>query len=135
MKEYNLRVLDSNGKIKDKSHTFQLEDSATVLALKKAFEDETGVFEADEFRLFFRKEDGQNLGLDDDEKLEDVVGEQADGGQFLAQCPTLAFLDVKISIQRDFDEAVYALLGSKKRFEHFIIQHEKDNLELSKGKY
>ena len=38
-----------------------LEDSATVLSLKEAFQKKS-VYTSDQFRLFYRKENGQNIG-------------------------------------------------------------------------
>ena len=136
-KEYNLKVLDSNGKVKAKSHIFQLEDPATVSALKKAYEEKIRVFVAEEIRLFFRNENGQDLPLEDDDIL-DVVGVQAGGGQILVECPSLGpgSLDVKITIHKNFDEPIYVLTGDTKDFEHYkIVRYDENNLNLDKGNY
>ena len=151
MKEYIIKALDSDGNVEDRPYPFQLEDSATVLSLKKAFEKKS-VYTSDQFRLFYRKENGQNigtiflepkflnvwpitiisLGLDDEEQLDEIV---RDSGQFLVQCPTLGALDGQISILRDFEEDVYILLGATKNFEHFHIRNMDgdNNLKLPKG--
>ena len=61
MKEYIINALDSDGNVEDRPYPFQLEDSATVLSLKEAFEKKS-VYTSDQFRLFYRKENGQNIG-------------------------------------------------------------------------
>ena len=61
MKEYMIKALDSDGNVEDRPYSFQLEDSATVLSLKEAFQKKS-VYTSDQFRLFYRKENGQNIG-------------------------------------------------------------------------
>ena len=132
MKDYNVKFLDSLGNIGGNSRIYQLENSATVLDLKKAVEDKIVVYKSDQFRLFFRQENGQNLGLDEDEVLEDVVN---DSGQILVQCPTLGILKGKVWIHKDFNEEVFILLGSTKSFDHLkVYRTEGSNMDLPLGK-
>ena len=132
MKDYNVKFLDSHGNIEGDSHTYQLENSATVSDLKKVVEDQVSVYKSDQFRLFFRQENGQNLGLDEDEVLEDVVNES---GQILVQCPTLGILKGKVWIHKDFNEEVFILLGSTKSFDHLkVYRTEGSNMDLPLGK-
>ena len=129
MKEYIISFVGSSGKVEDESFTFALENSATVSCLKKAVE-----FEADcppsDFRLFFRKENGQYIGLEDDDVLEDVVD---DSGQLLVECPPLGG-QKQIWIHKDFSEEVCVLLGSTKSFEHYKVPERETMMGLpSKG--
>ena len=136
MKDYNVKFLDSLGNIEGNSRTYQLENSATVFDLKKAVEDKIVVYKSDQFRLFFRQENGQNLGLDDDEVLEDVVN---DSGQILVECPSLGgpgqLFTGKVWIHKDSHEDVCLLLGSTKSFEHHKVPYleAKTNMELPMG--
>ena len=61
MKEYIIKALDSDGNVEGRPYPFQLEEPATVLCLKEAFGKES-VYTSDQFRLFYRKENGQNIG-------------------------------------------------------------------------
>ena len=133
MKVYAIKFLDSDGEIESQSHEFQLENSATVSALKEAFQKEVEMYKPDSFRIFFRKENGQNIGLDDDDRLDEVVGDQP--GQILVECPTLGILSGKIWLHKNFNEEVHILLGSPKRFEHFnVYRSEGSNYEVPLGK-
>ena len=135
MKEYIIKFLDSRGKVEDKAFTFSLENSATVSCLKKAVEPDADCPQS-EFRLFFRQENGQNLGLDEDEVLEDVVN---DSGQLLVECPSLGgpgqLFTGKVWIHKDSHEDVFLLLGSTKSFEHHKVPYleAKTNMELPMG--
>ena len=130
MKEYNLKFLDSQGNVEDELHTFTMQNSATVFCLKKAVETEADCPPSD-FRLFFRKENGQNLGLDDDDVLEEVVD---DSGQILVQCPSLGLFTGKVWLHKDTYEDVFVLLGSAKSFDHLKVYcSEGTNMDLPMG--
>ena len=119
MREYTIKFLDSDGEIENESHIFQLENSATVSILKEAFQKEVEEYKPDQLRLFFRKENGQKIGLDNDDILSEVIGDQA--GQILAECEPLGVLSGKIWIHKDFNEEVFVLVGTPKRFDHYKV--------------
>ena len=132
MEEYKVKFLDSDGDVENKPFYHRLEKSATVSCLKKAVEKEASCPSSD-FRLFFRKENGQNIGLEDDDVLEDVVD---DSGQLLVECPSLGGLFTgKVWIHTDSHEKVFLLLGSTKSFEHHKIPYleAKTKMELPMG--
>ena len=63
MKNYTIKALNSDGLVEDRPYLFELGDSATVLCLKEAFQKKSVYTSVDQFRLFYRKEDGQNFGM------------------------------------------------------------------------
>ena len=129
MEEYKVKFLDSDGDVENKPFYHRLEKSATVSCLKKAVEKEASCPSSD-FRLFFRKENGQNIGLEDDDVLKDVVD---DSGQLLVECPPLGG-QKQIWIHKDFSEEVCVLLGSTKSFEHHKVPFPERMMQLpSKG--
>ena len=133
MREYTIKFLDSDGEIEDESHRFQLENSATVSILKEAFQKEVEEYKPDQLRLFFRKENGQKIGLDDDDILSEVIGDQA--GQILAECEPLGVLSGKIWIHKDFNEEVFVLVGTPKRFDHYkVYRSQGSNYTVPIGK-
>ena len=129
MEEYKVKFLDSDGDVENKPFYHRLEKSATVSCLKKAVEKEASCPSSD-FRLFFRKENGQNIGLEDDDVLKDVVD---DSGQLLVECPPLGG-QKQIWIHKDFSEEVCVLVGSTKFFEHHKVPERETMMGLpSKG--
>merc|ERR1711976_233943 len=130
MKTYTVKALDSDGRVESEGYDFELQDLDTVLALKIALE-KRFIYTKEQVRIFFRKENGCDIGLDDEDVLEDIA---KDPGQFLVQCPPLGPLYGQISIQKHFDEEVNILIGTTKDFEHFKILRYGDNLKLPKAK-
>ena len=133
--EYKVKFLDSDGDVENRPFSYRLEKPATVSCLKKAVEKEAN-YPSSEFRLFFRKENGQNIGLEDDDVLKDVVD---DSGQLLVECPSLGgpgqLFTGKVWIHKDSHEDVCLLLGSTKSFEHHKVPYleAKTNMELPMG--
>ena len=126
MEEYKVKFLDSDGDVENRPFYYRLKESATVSCLKEAVEKEAN-YPSSEFRLFFRKENGQNLGLDDDDVLKEVVD---DSGQLLVQCPTLGdkplggLFTGQVWIHTDsIDEKVFVCLGSRNTFHHHKVPY------------
>ena len=128
MRDFQLKLIETN-EISDEDYTFKLDEKATVLDLKEAFTEKEG-YNPDELRLIYQRQEGDEP-LEDTELLEDI---EKHPGVFLLEVPTLG-TPGNVSIFRKFSEAlegeqICLLIGSKKKFQHHLLNHEKNNFSI-----
>ena len=131
MRDFKLKLIEINQEIGDEDFIFKLDEKATTLDLKVAFTEKEG-YTPDELRLMYRRQEGDEEPLEDTELLEDI---EQHPGVFLLECPPLGTPSGKISIFRKISEMqegekICLLVGSKKKFEHYILNHEKNNFSI-----
>jgi len=133
MRDFQLKLIETN-EISDEDYTFKLDEKATVLDLKEAFTKKEG-YNPDELRLIYQRQEGDEP-LEDTELLEDI---EKNPGVFLLEVPTLG-TPGNVSIFRKFSEAlegeqICLLIGSKKKFQHHLLNHEKNNFSIPSLKF
>eukprot|EP00093_Oithona_nana_P003481 03481.XXX_86927_87610_1 [CDS] Oithona nana genome sequencing. len=133
MRDFQLKLIETN-EISDEDYTFKLDEKATVLDLKEAFTKKEG-YNPDELRLIYQRQEGDEP-LEDTELLEDI---EKHPGVFLLEVPTLG-TPGNVSIFRKFSEAlegeqICLLIGSKKKFQHHLLNHEKNNFSIPSLKF
>ena len=133
MRDFQLKLIETN-EISDEDYTFKLDEKATVLDLKVAFTKKEG-YNPDELRLIYQRQEGDDEPLEDTELLEDIENHP---GVFLLEVPTLA-TPGNISIFRKISEIqegeeICLLIGSKKKFQHHLLNHEKNNFSIPECK-
>ena len=132
MSDFKLKLIEINQDISDEDFIFKLDEKATTLDLKVAFTEKEG-YTPDELRLMYRRQEGDDEPLDDTELLEDI---EKHPGVFLLECPPLGPSSGKISIFRKMSdeiqegEKICLLVGPKKKFEHYILNHEENNFSI-----
>ena len=100
-----------------------------VLDLKKSYADKEG-YKLEEVRVFYRRSNGEDLGVEDDEFL-NVINPDNAGGKFMAEFPHVGIFSGKVTVElEDPSQTVEVLLGSPKSFEHFLLNKDKNNLKL-----
>jgi len=112
-------------------HDLELElgPNPTVLDLKKSYADKEG-YKLEEVRVFYRRSNGEDLGVEDDEFLK-VINPDNAGGKFMAEFPHVGIFSGKVTVElEDPSQTVEVLLGSPKSFEHFLLNKDKNNLKL-----
>ena len=135
MRDFKLQLIESNNEISKEDFTFKLDEKATVLDLKVAFTEKDG-YTPDELRLMYRRQEGDDEPLEDTELLQDI---EKHPGVFLREVPPLGTLSGKISIFRKISEIqegeeICLLIGSKKKFQHHLLNHEKNNFSIPECK-
>mgnify|MGYP001171063471 CR=1 FL=1 len=133
MRDFQLKLIETN-EINDEDFTFKLDEKATVLDLKAAFTEKQG-YTPDELRLIYQRQEGDDEPLEDTELLQDI---EKHPGVFLLECPTLG-TPGNISIFRKISEIqegeqICLLVGSKKKFQHHLLNHEKNNFSIPECK-
>ena len=83
MRDFKLKLIESNQEISDEDFTYELDEKATTLDLKEAFTEEEG-YNPDEVRLVYQRQEGDDEPLEDTELLEDI---EKHPGVFLIECP------------------------------------------------
>ena len=132
MRDFKLKLIEINQEISNEDFIFKLDEKATTLDLKVAFTEKEG-YTPDELRLMYRRQEGDDEPLDDTELLEDI---EKHPGVFLLECPPLGPSSGKISIFRKMSdeiqegEKICLLVGPKKKFEHYILNYEKNNFSI-----
>ena len=133
MRDFKLKLIESNNKIGDEDFIFKLDEKATTLDLKVAFTEREG-YTPDKVRLKYQRQGGDDEPLEDDDLLEDI---EKHPGVFLIECPSLGsgIGDGVMSIFCNFSgmqegEEICLLIGSKKKFEHFKLTLEKNNCSI-----
>ena len=134
MRDFQLKLIETN-EISDEDFTFKLDEKATVLDLKEAFTEKQG-YTPDELRLIYQRQEGDDEPLEDTELLQDI---EKHPGVFLLEVPPLGTLSGKISIFRKISEIqegeeICLLIGSKKKFQHHLLNHEKNNFSIPECK-
>ena len=134
MRDFKLKLIESNQDISDEDFTYKLDEKATTLDLKVAFTKAEGYNNPDEVRLIYQRQEGDDEPLEDTELLEDI---EKHPGVFLIECPSLGsgIGDGVMSIFCNFSgmqegEEICLLIGSKKKFEHFKLTLEKNNCSI-----
>ena len=135
MRDFKLQLIESNNEISKEDFTFKLDEKATVLDLKVAFTEKDG-YTPDELRLIYQRQEGDDEPLEDTELLQDI---EKHPGVFLLEVPPLGTLSGKISIFRKIseiqeDEEICLLIGSKKKFQHHLLNYEKNNFSIPECK-
>ena len=135
MRDFKLQLIESNNEISKEDFTFKLDEKATVLDLKVAFTEKDG-YTPDELRLIYQRQEGDDEPLEDTELLRDI---EKHPGVFLLEVPPLGTLSGKISIFRKISEIqegeeICLLIGSKKKFQHHLLNHEKNNFSIPECK-
>ena len=135
MRDFKLQLIESNNEISKEDFTFKLDEKATVLDLKVAFTEKDG-YTPDELRLIYQRQEGDDEPLEDTELLQDI---EKHPGVFLLEVPPLGTLSGKISIFRKISEIqegeqICLLVGSKKKFQHHLLNHEKNNFSIPQCK-
>ena len=130
MRDFKVRLIESNQEIGDEDFTFKLDEKATTLDLKVAFTKREG-YKPDELRLIYQRQEGDDEPLEDTELLEDI---EKHPGVFLIECPPRAFKG-NISVfckmsEIEEGESICLLIGSQKKFEHFLLTREKSNFAV-----
>ena len=130
MRDFQLKLIETN-EISDEDFTFKLDEKATVLDLKVAFTEKDG-YTPDELRLIYQRQEGDDEPLEDTELLQDI---EKHPGVFLLEVPPLGTLSGKISIFRKISEIqegeeICLLIGSKKKFQHYMLKYEKNNFSI-----
>ena len=131
MRDFKLKLIESNQEIDAEDFTFKLDEKATTLDLKVAFTKREG-YTPDELRLIYQRQEGDDEPLEDTELLQDI---EKNPGVFLLECPPLGTLSGKISVfckisEIEEGENICLLIGSKKKFQHYKLSHEKNNLSI-----
>ena len=133
MRDFKLKLIESNNKIGDEDFIFKLDEKATTLDLKVAYTEREG-YSPDKVRLKYQRQEGDDEPLEDDDLLEDI---EKHPGVFLLECPSLGGspFDGTVSIFCNFsgvqkDEDISILVGSKDKFEHFKLTHLKNNCSI-----
>ena len=101
MRDFKVRLIESNQEIGDEDFTFKLDEKATTLDLKVAFTKAEGYNNPDEVRLIYQRQEGGDEPLEDTELLEDI---EKHPGVFLLELPPLGTLRGKISVFRKISE-------------------------------
>ena len=135
MRDFKLQLIESNNEISKEDFTFKLDEKATTLDLKVAFTEKDG-YTPDELRLIYQRQEGDDEPLEDTELLQDI---EKHPGVFLLEVPPLGTLSGKISIFRKISEIqegeqICLLVGSKKKFQHHLLNHEKNNFSIPECK-
>ena len=131
MNDFKIKLIYPGGTLSENTFTYKLQGKATIFDLKEAFTNEEG-YTPEQLRIVYRKAD-MDVPLDDTDVLEDIEDQS---GQFLIECPSVGveILSGQFSIKHD--EEVALLVGSKKKFEHFLLKpSQKQNLKLPMGKF
>ena len=115
MRDFKLKLIESNKEIGDEDYTFKLDEKATTFDLKVAFTEKEG-YTPDELRLIYQRQEGFDEPLEDTELLEDI---EKKPGIFLLEIPCLGTFDGKIHIRHD--KEVDVLVGTLKEFEHYRL--------------
>ena len=115
MRDFKLKLIESNKEIGDEDYTFKLDEKATTFDLKVAFTEKEG-YTPDELRLIYQRQEGFDEPLEDTELLEDI---EKNHGIFLLEIPSLGTFDGKIHIRHD--KEVDVLVGTLKEFEHYRL--------------
>ena len=134
MRDFKLKLIETNNEIGDEDFIFKLDEKATTLDLKVAFTEREG-YTADELRLKYKRQEGDDEPLEDDDRLEDI---EMHPGIFLLECPSLGpggIGDGIMSIFCNFSgmqegEEICLLIGSTKKFEYFKLTLEKNNCSI-----
>ena len=133
MRDFKLKLIETNNEIGDEDFIFKLDEKATTLDLKVAFTEREG-YTPDKVRLKYQRQGGDDEPLEDDDLLEDI---EKHPGVFLIECPSLGsgIGDGVMSIFCNFSgmqegEEICLLIGSKKKFEHFKLTLEKNNCSI-----
>ena len=130
MRDFKLKLIESNQEISDEDFTYKLDEKATTLDLKEAFTEEEG-YNPDEVRLIYQRQEGDDEPLEDTELLEDI---EKHPGVFLIECPPLAHKG-NISVfckmsEIGEGEKICLLVGSEKKFEHYKLSHEENKMRI-----
>ena len=131
MRDFKVRLIESNQEIGDEDVTFKLDEKATTLDLKVAFTKREG-YKPDELRLIYQRQEGDDEPLEDTELLEDI---EKHPGVFLIECPPLAHKG-NISVfckmsEIGEGEKICLLIGSAdKKFEHYQLSYEKNKMRI-----
>ena len=130
MNDFKIKLIYPGGTLSENTFTYKLQGKATIFDLKEAFTNEEG-YTSEQLRIMYRKAD-MDVPLDETDVLEDIEDQS---GQFLIECPSVGILDGKLSIKHD--EKLAVLVGSKKKFEHFLLTRlmSGQNLKLPMGKF
>ena len=131
MNDFKIKLIYPGGTLSENTFTYKLQGKATIFDLKEAFTKEEG-YTPEQLRIIYRKAD-MDVPLDDTDVLEDIEDQS---GQFLIECPSVGveILSGQFSIKHD--EEVALLVGSKKKFEHFLLKpSQKQTLKLPMGKF
>ena len=130
MRDFKLKLVKPNQKHGEEDFTFELDEKATTLDLKVAFTKREG-YKPDELRLMYQRHEGGDEPLEDTELLQEI---ETHPGVFLLECPPLGTLSGKISVFQKISEIgeddICLLIGSKKKFEHYVLNREKNNLSI-----
>ena len=131
MRDFKLKLIQSNQEIGEENFIFKLDEKANTLDLKVAFTKREG-YKPDELRLIYQRHEGDDEPLEDSELLQDI---EKHPGVFLLELPPLGTLRGKISVFRKISEIeegdeICLLIGSKKKFEHYMLTREKNNFSI-----
>lgn len=132
MAPYKVFITDDTETVRRTATSLTLDDNATVEEMKKALSDAEG-FHEERYRILYRKPT-HDEALDDDDILTEVVKED---GNFVAEISKLGPFDGTIDLTYEDQSCIgnaSILMGSPKDFEHFKLNHDKNNMKLKRGK-
>ena len=131
MAPYKVFITDDTETVRRTATSLTLDDNATVEEMKKALSDAEG-FHEERYRILYRKPT-HDEALDDDDILTEVVKED---GNFVAEISKLGLFDGTIDLTYEDQSCIgnaSILMGSPKDFEHFKLNHDKNNMKLRRS--
>ena len=111
---------------------YSLPQDALISDLKGSIVSGEGFKELSRVRVYFKTASGQNKGVEDDDKITEILKES---GQFQARFSDLSRLNgtIRIDVEESSLGQVAILMGSRKSFEHYLLNQRQLTLPLPKG--
>ena len=130
---YDVLINDETKTVRGTCKRYDFGPQGTVADLKAKLGQVEG-FQRDRYRLYFKNGDHEEC-VDDDEILEDIA---KNGGNFVAEISKLSspFEKCKVNITCDETDCVGEvgiLIGTPKKFEHFLLTRRSNNFKLTRG--
>ena len=130
---YKVYITDDTETVEPTARPLTLSEKATVEDMKTALGSAEG-FQNPQTRqrIYYRKPTHEDP-LDDDDILTDIV---KDDGHFVAEISKLGPMDGLVDLIYDDQSQcgnAIILMGSPKKFEHFILNHEKNKVKVVDG--
>ena len=130
---YKVYITDDTETVEPTARPLTLSENATVEDMKTALGSAEGFQNPQtRYRIYYRKPTHEEP-LDDDDILTDIV---KDDGHFVAEISKLGPMDGLVDLIYDDQSQcgnAIILMGSPKKFEHFILNHEKNKVKVIDG--
>ena len=132
MMPYSVRLVDRRNE-NDPGEIFNLKLSpnATILDLRNELSKDGEFENPDRLRITYQLEQNQSIGLEDEDLLSEITKQK---GEFIAELDGLGTYGmVNFEVKDELVANVAVLVGSAKRFEHFLLNRRSNKIKLPNG--